>query len=60
MEYTLSPDGERILNDCPYPSWTQDQATGLWIAPVERPEDGVFYEWDEETLSWVAFEAPAE
>lgn len=53
MEYTLSPDGSRIVNECPYPSWHQDEETGFWIAPQEHPDDEFFYRWDEETLSWV-------
>lgn len=34
----------------PYPSWIRD---GLrWKAPIEYPDDG-FYEWNEESKSWV-------
>ena len=35
----------------PYPSWVWggDQ----WNAPVEMPDDGNYYKWDEDTLSWV-------
>jgi hypothetical protein len=44
-----------------YPSWTVNQAiwddhlswlNDLWFPPVPYPNDGKFYEWDEETISW--------
>ena len=36
----------------PYASWTLDEATCLWEAPVAYPNDGKDYEWNEETTSW--------
>lgn len=59
MQHTPSPDGPEIINDCPYPSWTEDSETGFWIPPVERPNDGLFYAWDEASLSWVVPEPDA-
>ena len=35
-----------------YPSWTLNEDTCLWDAPVSRPTDGK-YDWDESTTSWV-------
>jgi len=35
----------------PYPSWTLNQ-DAKWQAPAEYPNDGVIYDWDEESLSW--------
>jgi hypothetical protein len=37
----------------PYASWTLDQTTWLWDAPVPYPVDGQRYDWDEATISWV-------
>jgi hypothetical protein len=37
----------------PYPSWTISPPTWIWQAPVENPNDGKMYSWDEETQSWV-------
>jgi len=37
----------------PYPSWTLNQSTWLWDAPIPHPTDNKFYYWDEPTLSWV-------
>jgi hypothetical protein len=40
----------------PYPSWTLDDDTCLWNAPVAYPDDGKMYDWDEDTTSWVEVE----
>ena len=36
----------------PFPSWTLNQTTWLWDAPVAYPTDGQLYVWDEATVSW--------
>lgn len=36
-----------------FPSWTLNEGTCLWEAPVPYPVDGARYRWDEPTLSWV-------
>ena len=36
----------------PYPSWTLNETTGDWEAPVPKPDEENFYEWNEETQSW--------
>jgi hypothetical protein len=38
----------------PYPSWTLD-ANFDWQAPAPKPEG--LHSWDEESLSWIPFEA---
>jgi hypothetical protein len=45
-------DGTGFAAPQPFASWTFSQDTYLWEAPVAKPEDGKFYEWDESTLSW--------
>lgn len=37
----------------PYTSWILDEETCLWNAPVEYPEDGKMYKWNEETVNWI-------
>ena len=39
----------------PYPSWTLNETTCLWEAPVAHADDGKFYEWNEGTQAWVEF-----
>lgn len=36
----------------PFKSWSLDQQSCSWIAPVPMPQDGKFYQWDESTLNW--------
>lgn len=36
-----------------YPSWTLNEDTCLWEAPVAMPKDDKFYRWDESQLNWV-------
>ena len=36
----------------PYASWTLDEATAQWKAPVDMPTDGKNYTWNETTKSW--------
>jgi hypothetical protein len=36
----------------PFNSWTLNEDTCLWEAPVAYPNDGKYYNWNEETTSW--------
>jgi len=36
----------------PFASWTLNETTCLWEAPVAYPDDGERYEWNEETTTW--------
>lgn len=36
----------------PFPSWSLD-ANFDWQPPTAKPNDGNFYYWDENTLTWV-------
>ena len=36
----------------PYPSWTLNEKTCLWEAPVDYPDDKKYYYWNEEKKSW--------
>jgi len=40
----------------PFPSWELNEETCLWEAPVEMPEDGEMYTWDEHNMNWVLIE----
>ena len=37
-----------------FDSWVLNEETCCWEAPVEKPDDGAYYLWDEDTISWVA------
>ncbi len=40
----------------PYTSWTLDESTCQWEAPVAYPDDGKRYYWDEATTNWKEME----
>ena len=50
--YTYDSERDVFYAPQPYPSWTLDQATWTWSAPVAYPEDGKSYTWTEATLTW--------
>lgn len=37
----------------PFASWSLNEDTCLWDAPVPMPTDGKIYRWDEATFSWL-------
>lgn len=37
----------------PFPSWTLNEFSCFWEAPVPYPDPTKKYNWDEDTLSWV-------
>lgn len=44
---------DAFLPPQPFASWSLDEETFSWIAPVAYPEDGKLYDWDEEAGAWV-------
>ena len=50
--YSYDAVRDAFIPPQPYASWTLDDATCLWNAPVAMPTDGKVYEWDEATTSW--------
>ena len=36
----------------PFNSWTLNETTCLWEAPVAYPTDGQIYKWNEENQTW--------
>lgn len=51
--YTYDSANDVFYASQPYPSWTLNQSSWLWEAPVPMPQDSNVYVWDEATLSWV-------
>ena len=45
-------DGTDFISPSPFPSWLMDKAKKAWVSPVEQPEEGGPFIWDEATLSW--------
>jgi hypothetical protein len=51
--YTYDRNRDAFIPPKPYESWTLNDDTCLWDAPVAYPQDGKAYSWDELTASWV-------
>jgi hypothetical protein len=56
--YTYDAAKDAFIPPQPFPSWTLDEFSCLWVPPVPRP-DGGDYVWDEQNLSWFIPEQPA-
>jgi len=54
--YTYDAAKDAFIPPQPFASWTLNETSCLWEAPVAYPEDGEMYSWDEETTNWVVVE----
>ena len=54
--YEYREDLDAFIPPQPFASWTLNETTFLWEAPVAMPDDGEMYRWDEETTDWVVVE----
>jgi len=43
----------------PFASWTLNNTTADWDAPVAKPNDGKNYSWNESALAWEEMATPA-
>ena len=50
--YTYDPSRDAFIPPKPYDSWTLDEDSCLWQAPVAYPDDGKVYTWNEDSGSW--------
>ena len=50
--FTYDETRDAFYTPKPYPSWTLTEDTCEWDAPVTYPDDGKFYEWNEDTTAW--------
>ena len=56
--YTYDSVKDAFYAPQPYPSWTLNEDTCYWEPPVDYPNDGKPYLWNEDTTSWVEVEIP--
>ena len=50
--YTYNETLDAFITPKPYASWTLNEGTCDWQAPVAYPNDEGIYNWNESTLSW--------
>jgi len=53
--YTYDEDRDAFIPKQPFNSWTLNETTCLWEAPVAYPDDGKKYRWNEEITNWEEF-----
>lgn len=51
--YTYREDIDAFVPPKPFESWLLNEETALWKAPVDMPNDGGIYQWDEDNQQWV-------
>jgi len=50
--FTYDEDKDAFIPPKPFASWTLNEETCQWEAPVVKPDDGQRYNWNEETQQW--------
>jgi len=50
--YTYDVDKDAFIPPQPFASWTLNETTCLWEAPVAYPDDGLNYVWNESITNW--------
>jgi hypothetical protein len=58
--YKYDEELDAFVPPKPFRSWTLNEETAQWVAPVAYPTDGDIYTWNEETVSWDVVEPPLE
>jgi hypothetical protein len=51
--FTYDSERDAFIPPKPYESWVLDEATCLWLPPIDYPSDGSAYTWDESEGDWV-------
>lgn len=54
--YTYHEGRDAFIPPKAFESWVLDETTCLWKAPVDMPDDGQDYVWDESVGEWVVSE----
>lgn len=54
--FRYDTDLDAFIPPQPYPSWVLNETSCLWDAPVPYPDDGLDYDWNKDTASWVQIE----
>jgi hypothetical protein len=52
--FTYDSERDAFIAPKPFHSWKLNEENCQWAAPVEYPNDGLIYFWNEESLDWEA------
>lgn len=50
--YTYDRQHDVFYPPQPFTSWILNNTTWTWEPPIAYPNDGKYYQWDEQTVSW--------
>jgi hypothetical protein len=50
--YKYDAELDAFISPQPFQSWELNETTCLWEPPVEYPNDGNPYSWNEDSLNW--------
>jgi len=50
--FTYDSDRDAFYETQPYPSWTLNEDSCLWEAPVPYPDGDEMYKWNEDKQNW--------
>ena len=50
--YFYNQEKDAFIPPKPYASWTLNESTCRWDPPVDYPDDGNRYDWNETTKQW--------
>jgi hypothetical protein len=51
--YRYDVERDAFIYPQPFPSWLLNEESLSWEAPFPKPDDDKYYQWDEESKSWV-------
>ena len=51
--FTYDAERDAFIEPQPFSSWVLNEETCLWESPVEYPNDGKEYIWDENQVNWI-------
>lgn len=53
--YAYDKEKDAFIPPQPFLSWTLNENSCLWEAPVPYPQDGKYYTWDEQSKNWIPY-----
>lgn len=51
--YVYDEERDAFIAPKPFESWTLNEKSCRWEAPLPYPQDGKLYKWDEEAQLWI-------
>ena len=56
--YIYDEERDAFIPPKPFSSWSLDEETCLWEAPILKPNETDIFDWDEENQKWVFLGTP--